>query len=54
MGQIVRAFDVFRDYEELFGFAHSIHSYNALLFAVAKSKAPNVESMLTVMQEMEV
>lgn len=53
MGQIDRAFATFTEYSSLFSLEHDIRSYNALLYALARSYHPRVVSVLTILQDME-
>jgi len=53
MGQIDRAFATFQEYESLFDMKYDLHSYNALLWASAKHRNARVNTLLTIIQEME-
>lgn len=53
MGQNDRAFATFIEYVNLFGLKHDIHSYNALLAAMARHNTPRVLPLLKILQEME-
>ena len=53
MGQSDRAFATFAEYKSMFGLEHDIHSYNALLAAVARHRTPRVLPILQILQEME-
>lgn len=54
MNQIDRSFATFDEYNPIFEVSHSVHSYNALLNAVRYSKNPEVISMMSILQKMEV
>ena len=49
-----RAFATFAEYPTLFKVEPDVHSYNALLTASAASRVPNVHTLLSIFQDMEV
>jgi Pentatricopeptide repeat domain len=48
-----RAFAAFEEYSGLFRLTKDVTTYNALLYAVARSKQPNLSNMLTILESME-
>jgi len=53
MGQIDRSFATFKEYKTLFNCDPDIHAYNALLFACASFRDSNVNTLLSIFQDME-
>jgi hypothetical protein len=52
-GKIDRAFATFQEMKVFFGKTPTLHSFNALLFAAARTNRPSVMNILTVYQDME-
>jgi len=53
MGQIDRSFATFKEYKTLFNCDPDIYAYNALLFACASFRDSNVNTLLSIFQDME-
>ena len=48
-----RAFAVFQEFDHVFNAKPTVHTYHALLGAIAKSRSPRVEYLLQIMSDMD-
>ena len=53
MGQIDRAFATFKEYKTLFNLCPDVHAFNSLLYACASFRDTNINTLLSVLQNME-